>query len=192
MSWRALLIAVVLCLLTPELKFGPTNAAEITLHAQSAAIANELPPTLTATVHPPLPGEFSDVWLVPDERPSAAVVALGRAVSLIEDAKYTEAASALAKATLDDTPLASYRQYYAGLLAFRAGRQDEAKSLFDALLDRNPRGYLAEAVRSLSAVAHGRGLLKAGLDEISAAFTGEPNNCDIPSASRCNASSTAS
>jgi soluble lytic murein transglycosylase len=132
----------------PELNFGPTYTTDVTLHAQSAAIANELPPTLTATVHPPLPGEFSDVWLVPDERPSAAVVALGRAVSLIEDAKYTDAASALAKATLDDTPLASYRQYYAGLLAFRAGRLDEAQSLFNALLDRNPRGYLAEAIRS--------------------------------------------
>jgi soluble lytic murein transglycosylase len=107
-----------------------------------------LPPTLTATAHPPLPGEDADVWLVPSGRPSAAVTALGRAASLIEDAKYTEAAAALSKATLDGTPLASYRQYYAGLLAFRAGRLDEAQAIFGALVGRLPHGYLLDAARS--------------------------------------------
>ena len=151
----------------PELKLGPTyvlGRAYVLepayvgpsfslgfadrLFAQSAAIANELPPTLTATAHPPLPGDFSEVWLVPTARPSPAVVALGRAVSLIDDAKYTEASAALAKAALTDTPLEGYRQYYTGLLAFRAGRLDEAQSAFAALLDRSPHGYLAEAARS--------------------------------------------
>ncbi len=116
--------------------------------AQSAALANELPPTLTATAHQPLPGDSADVWLVPDGRPSAATIALGRAADLIADSKYTEAAAALSKATLDGTPLAPYRQYYAGLLAFRAGRPDEAKTIFDGLIDQGQRGYLLEAVRS--------------------------------------------
>jgi peptidoglycan lytic transglycosylase len=152
--------------LMPELKLGPTyvgvrrpmhvgpsfSLGIATVGArelpQSAALANELPPTLTATAHPPLPGEDADVWLVPNGRPSAAVTALGRAASLIDDAKYTEAAAALSKATLDGTPLASYRQYYAGLLAFRAGRLDEAQAIFGALVDRSPRGYLIDAARS--------------------------------------------
>ncbi len=169
MKRAALLIGTAFCLMMPELKLGPTyelgpaydGGREATdvgpsfslgfahpVFAQSAALANELPPTLTATAHPPLPGDFSDVWLVPNDRPTAAALALGRAATLIEDAKYSEATAALAKATLADTPLEGYRQYYAGLLAFRAGRLDDAQATFAALIDRSPRGYLAEAARS--------------------------------------------
>ena len=61
-------------------------------------------------------------------RPS---IALGRAVSLIDDAKYHRGRRGAREGDARRTRRsASYRQYYAGLLAFRAGRLDEAQAIF--------------------------------------------------------------
>jgi soluble lytic murein transglycosylase len=138
--WRCAVLTGAMCGLLPL--GGPR------LTAQSTALVADFPPALTATSHPPLPAEAEDVWLVPDERPSAAVRALGRTAALIDAAKYTDASAALAKAALDGTPLAAYRQYYAGVLAFRTGRLDEAQQIFSTLAARELTGYLPDAARA--------------------------------------------
>ena len=100
----------------PSLGSKPLGIANLSARelAQSAATRQRV--AADADRHGPSAAtwRFCDVWLVPDGRPSAATIALGRAADLIADSRYTEAAAALSKATLDGTPLAPYRQYYAG------------------------------------------------------------------------------
>jgi peptidoglycan lytic transglycosylase len=108
------------------------------------------PPLPTATAHPPVPSDIEKVWLAPTARPTPEMQSLARAARLIEDGRFADAAPLLRKATLSDTLLADYQQYYSGLVAFRLGRLDEARQSLSALVARNPSGYLAEGARRLA------------------------------------------
>ncbi len=139
-AWR---LAVLIGAIGVLLPMGGSRLA-----GQTTALVADVPPALTATAHPPLPAEAADVWFVPDEQPSPAVRALGRAVMLLDKAKYGDAVAALAKATLEGTPLADYRQYYTGVLAFRTGHLDAAQQMFATLAARESPGQLRDASRT--------------------------------------------
>jgi peptidoglycan lytic transglycosylase len=117
------------------------------LRAQSTAVAGEVATTISATPHSPVPTELEDVWLVPDDKPTTAMKSLAKAVDLIANAKYVEAAKLLAKPSLEGTPLADYERYYTGLLAIRRGRVDEAQQLFASLVANGTPGYLCDLAR---------------------------------------------
>ena len=118
---------------------------------------------LTATAHPPLPREPSRLWLAPiaRTRSSPAYASFSRGVRLHGEAKYA-AALPLVRASLANTPLADYGQYYTALTELRLSRLDEARARFAALAARGPHGYVGDAARlRLAEIAELRGDLPA-------------------------------
>ena len=114
---------------------------------------------LTATAHPPLPREPSRLWLAPiaRTRSSPAYASFSRGVRLHGQAKYA-AALPLVRASLANTPLADYGQYYTALTELRLSRLDEARARFAALAARGPHGYVGDAARlRLAEIAELRG-----------------------------------
>jgi hypothetical protein len=89
---------------------------------------------LASTVHPPLPGDVSLYWFVPDTtgRPApgrpdpAAAAKLARAAQLVAAKDYAAALPLLSPTALDGTPLANYAAYYIGVAQIGLGRHDEA------------------------------------------------------------------
>jgi peptidoglycan lytic transglycosylase len=121
---------------------------EPSLHAQAGPTGTS--PVLSATAHGAVPTNLDDVWLAPGGRPTTALTSLGKAVGLIAETKYDQAAAILQKAPLSTTPLAGYGRYYAALAAFRQNKLDEARQTASALVDSNPSGALAETSRRLA------------------------------------------
>jgi len=138
-AWRLGVLAAVA---------GLVVIGEPTLGAQAGQI--RAPSVLSATAHVSIPTSLEDVWLAPTGRPSAPLTSLGKAVALIADTKYDQAAVLLQKAPLASTPLAGYGRYYAALAAFRQNKLDEARQVASALVDSNPTGALAETSRRLA------------------------------------------
>lgn len=119
---------------------------------------------LAPTAHPPLPGPLSRYWLVPDVSASPttaagrpADTALGRfarGASLIAKGEFAAGLPLVTSRTLDDTPLANYARYYAGVALHELGRLPEADATLTALARRSPDGYVKEAAAlRLAAVA---------------------------------------
>jgi soluble lytic murein transglycosylase len=105
---------------------------------------------LAPTLHPALPANESDLWLVPSARDRAArTIAtyepLAAGIKRYKDGDYAGALALVTRPTLAGTALASYAAYYAGLSQLRLGRLADARRTFDALLDRKPPGYVAIA-----------------------------------------------
>ena len=120
-------------------------------------------PQLAPTVHPALPANASDLWLVPSERDRAArTIAtygpLTAGVKRYKDSDYAGALALVTRPTLAGTALAPYAAYYTGLSQLRLGQVAEARRTFDAVLDRKPPGYVGIA----AALASGEAAESAG------------------------------
>ncbi|HVJ25883.1 MAG TPA: transglycosylase SLT domain-containing protein, partial [Vicinamibacterales bacterium] len=124
---------------------------------------------LTPTAHAVLPDDPSDLWLVPSEsdrsaRGSAQYEPLAEAVKRYQDEDYEGAARLAAQPSLAGTPLAGYALYYRGLSHLRQQQFDEARRVFDRLLDSKQSGHLAGA----ALLASGEAAEAAG--DLTAAF----------------------
>jgi soluble lytic murein transglycosylase len=133
---------------------GPHSAA-----AQVPAAAAQLAPT----VHPALPPNASDLWLVPSERDRAArTIAtyepLAAGAKRFKDGDYAGALTLVTRPALASTALSAYAGYYAGLSQLRLGRIAEARRTLDAVLDGKPQGYVAV----VTALASGEAAEAAG------------------------------
>jgi peptidoglycan lytic transglycosylase len=120
-------------------------------------------PQLAPTVHPALPPNASDLWLVPSERDRAArTIAtyepLSAGVKRYKDGDYAGALALVTRPALAATALAPYAGYYTGLSQLRLGQLADARRTFDAVLDHKPAGYIAIA----AALASGEAAEAAG------------------------------
>lgn len=121
----------------------------------AALLASQQPsipaaPQLAPTVHPTIPSNPSDLWLVPSETDRAA-----RAVSVFEplrtglkqfqEGNYQAAASSLSNSALAKTALADYAGYYKGLAQLRLGQVADARRTLGEVVDRNAPGYVSVA-----------------------------------------------
>jgi soluble lytic murein transglycosylase len=111
---------------------------------------------LVPTDHPPLPGHPSLFWLVPEAgasrstsaraRSDAALTRFAEGIALFAEGDYDAALPLVSAKALASTILADYAQYYTGFTQLRLERLEDADKTFDALAERKPVGYLAEAV----------------------------------------------
>jgi soluble lytic murein transglycosylase len=120
-------------------------------------------PQLAPTIHPALPSNPSDLWLVPSERDLAARTigtyeTLASGVKRYKDGDYAGALALVSRPALAGTALGAYAGYYAGLSQLRLGQLADARRSFDAVLNRKPQGYVAIAV----ALAAGEAAESAG------------------------------
>jgi soluble lytic murein transglycosylase len=117
----------------------------------SGAVAPPAPPSqLAPTLHPVLPSNPSDLWLVPSEndrasRSVAAFEPLAAGVKRVQDADYAGALLLLSRPSLANTALGDYAAYYTGLAQLRLGRSADARRTFDAIIDRKAPGYVTIA-----------------------------------------------
>jgi soluble lytic murein transglycosylase len=107
-------------------------------------------PQLVPTVHPALPTNPSDLWLVPSEtdrtpRAVAAFEPLTAGVKRFQEGNYQAALTLLNNPGLAKTALADYAAYYKGLAQLRLGQVAEARRSFDAVIDRKAPGYISIA-----------------------------------------------
>jgi soluble lytic murein transglycosylase len=108
------------------------------------------PEQLAPTVHPALPSNPSDLWLVPSEhdraaRSAATLVSLATGVKRFQDENYAGALEFFTQPSLANTALADYARYYTGLAQLRLGQVAEARRTFDAVIDRKVPGYVGIA-----------------------------------------------
>ncbi|HUQ25385.1 MAG TPA: tetratricopeptide repeat protein, partial [Burkholderiales bacterium] len=104
---------------------------------------------LKPTVHPRLPTDVSQLWLVPAKGGSSRTPAmneLSAAVKLEVDGNFAKALPMLMQPSVQQGPLGHYAQYYQGFAEMRLGRPADARRTFQALAAKNPVGYLAEAI----------------------------------------------
>jgi soluble lytic murein transglycosylase len=106
---------------------------------------------LLPTVHPPLPGQASEYWYVPEgsavRSASRDVARFARGAKLIAGGDFAAGLPLLGGADLGGSLLAPYAQYYRGLALAGLGRFDEADVTLSALVASQPRGYLSEIGR---------------------------------------------
>jgi soluble lytic murein transglycosylase len=105
---------------------------------------------LTPTAHAALPGDPSELWLVPSAsgRTSlgyARYEPLAEAAERFAAGEYEAAARLAAGPALTDTPLAGYAAYYRGLAQLRQLETGAARGTFERLLASKPFGHLAVA-----------------------------------------------
>ena len=120
-------------------------------------------PQLAQTVHPTLPENPSDLWLVPSEhdraaRSSSQHQALTDAIQRYQAGEFETALRLASSPALREAPLAAHARYYTGLSQLRLSRTPEARRTFEMLLDRKPPGYLPIA----AALAAGEAAEAAG------------------------------
>ncbi len=106
---------------------------------------------LAQTLHPSLPENPSDLWLVPSEHDRAARASpqhrpLTDAVQRYQAGEFDAVLRLASSPTLRETPLAAYAEYYTGLAQLKLSQIPEARRTFDPLLNRKPAGYLPIAV----------------------------------------------
>src|SRR5690349_18890795 len=107
-------------------------------------------PQLAPTVHPAVPSQLSDLWLVPSEtdRSALALAAfepLTTGVKRFQEGNYQAALASFSNPTLAKTGLADYAAYYKGLTQLRLGQVAEARRTLDAVIDRKAPGYVSVA-----------------------------------------------
>jgi soluble lytic murein transglycosylase len=105
---------------------------------------------LGPTMHPALPSNPSDLWLVPSmtdraSRSSSTFEPLATGVKRFEDGDYDGALQLVSRPSLANTALADYASYYTGLAQLRLGRSADARRTFDAIIDRKAPGYVTIA-----------------------------------------------
>jgi soluble lytic murein transglycosylase len=112
------------------------------------------PVKLSATAHPPVPGELSAMWLVPAQsaKLSPALSNLVRGVKLIEeDEKPAAALPLVSDSALASTALADYAKFYTGLALLKLERYAEADAALGELAVRDIDGHLPEDAAFLQA-----------------------------------------
>jgi soluble lytic murein transglycosylase len=107
-------------------------------------------PQLSPTVHPAVPSNLSDLWLVPGEndrspRAVAAFEPLTTGLKRFQDGNYQAALPFFANPALAKTALADYAAYYKGLTQLRLGQVAEARKTLDEVIDRKAPGYVSVA-----------------------------------------------
>jgi peptidoglycan lytic transglycosylase len=105
---------------------------------------------LTPTVHPAIPSNPSDLWLVPSEadrgpRATALFDSLTTGVKRFQEGNYQAALPLFSNPALAKTGLADYAGYYKGLTQLRLGQVTEARRTLDAVIDRKAPGYVSVA-----------------------------------------------
>jgi soluble lytic murein transglycosylase len=150
---RTRLLLLPLLLLPGLVGHGATAQEQALDVAKPARFVNSRP---APTDHPPLPGHPSLFWLVPEmgaSRSSATrrdadgpLSRFARGVKLFNEGEYAAALPHLAAPGIGSTLLADYSRYYTGLAELRLDRLDAARKTFDALVERKPTGYIAEAI----------------------------------------------
>ena len=115
-----------------------------------AAQSGSPPQQLVPTVHPALPSNPSDLWLVPSEndraaRSAATFVSLVTGIKRFQEGNYAGALELVAQPSLAKTTLADYASYYTGLAQLRLGQVAEARRTLDAVIDRKVPGYVGIA-----------------------------------------------
>ena len=123
--------------------------------AQPQDPSGAAPPVTTAgqlapTVHPALPSNPSDLWLVPaaSDRASRSTTTfepLATGVKRFQDGDYAGALLLVSRPSLAGTALGDYANYYLGLAQLRLGRSADARRTFDAIIDRKAPGYVTIA-----------------------------------------------
>jgi soluble lytic murein transglycosylase len=119
---------------------APAQPAPATVFADTARLEP------TATAHPPVPGDLSALWLVPDARPVPPLLLknFNRALELIADEAFAEARPLVAVPALAKTPVGDYARYYTALIDLRRGEAVRARETFHAIVESRPAGVLAE------------------------------------------------
>ena len=105
---------------------------------------------LSQTAHAALPGNATDLWLVPAEGDRATRVAaqyktLSDAAERYDAGEYDAALRAASAPALLATPLAGYARYFTGMSQLKLSQTADARRTFDQLLDSKPAGHLAIA-----------------------------------------------
>jgi soluble lytic murein transglycosylase len=110
---------------------------------------------LAPTAHPPLPGHVSQYWLIPEAAASrasgrgpseeSAASRLARGVRLIEEGEFASALPLVSTPALATTALANHADYYRAIALRGLSRLEEADAMLTAVVERKPRGHLAEA-----------------------------------------------
>ena len=125
-------------LMSATLLFGTTSSS-----AQD-------PAQLVPTLHPALPSNATDLWLVPSESDRAArtlnsyePLVLG--VARYQAGEYAAAVSLLSRPALASTALGDYAAYYIALSKLRQGQAADARRIFESILEKKPIGYLGIA-----------------------------------------------
>jgi len=113
---------------------------------QSSQSAGQLAPT----PHPPLAGALEELWLVPSAadrtaRATALYAPLADGIEAVGAGDYARALTLLTRPALARSELRDYAAYYAGLAQLRLERAADAQATFDAILEREPEGYLSVA-----------------------------------------------
>ena len=108
------------------------------------------PPQLVPTVHPTIPTNPSDLWLVPSEtdraaRSIAAFEPLTAGLKRFQDGNYQAALASFSNPAVAKTALADYATYYKGLAQLRLGQVADARRSFDDVIDRKAPGYVSIA-----------------------------------------------
>jgi len=107
-------------------------------------------PQLVPTVHPAIPSNPSDLWLVPAEteratRSVAVFEPLTTGLKRFQDGNYQAALAFLSSPALAKTGLADYAAYYKGLTQLRLGQVAEARKTLGDVIDRKAPGYVSVA-----------------------------------------------
>ncbi|HET9265561.1 MAG TPA: transglycosylase SLT domain-containing protein [Vicinamibacterales bacterium] len=113
---------------------------------EASQSASQLGPTTHASVG----GALEDLWLVPSEaerhpRKTLVYKPLEEGVDALGAGDYAKALSLVTRRALAGTELASYAEYYTGLAQMKLARAEDARSTFESIRARKPRGYLSVA-----------------------------------------------
>ncbi len=113
-------------------------------------ISAQDPPALVPTLHPALPANPSELWLVPSDKDRAARTLatyepLVEGVARFQSGDYGAAIPLLSRPGLAGSALADYAAYYVALAQLRQGRAADARRAFETLIDRKPAGHVAVA-----------------------------------------------
>ncbi len=141
----ATLIATVLVPTVPRAQQAAATAAEASAGVTRTAAGLALKPT----IHPPLPADPSQFWLVPTAANLRAartpqMTQFAEAVKLETDSEFARALPLLAQDSIRQGPLGDYALYYQGLAELRLGRAADAKQTFETLIAKPPVGFLTE------------------------------------------------
>ena len=145
-----------------------------------------VPVRLTPTRHTPLPADLSGFWYVPAAgtsdagSPSAAVTGrIARGIRLINSGDFAGGLPLVNSADVGRSPLAAYAHYYAGVALTSLTRPSEADKAFAAAHDRDPDGYLDEALDlRMAEAALARGDAKRAVDLLDDLADDKPASAD--------------